>query len=200
MKPSQLAAVLFFVTCATSGLFSQVSLKAGAGFQISSITIGDNGFSTSPGWGSNYNLTAQFGSRLYVESGLQLYSSSQSITPDGSVGNPNPEALKANVTNMHIPVLIGGYFLPKDATVNAYLFGGVNLRSTIATNRNSDYSRSDFRAAHIGSVIGVGTTVSFAYAELAYDFALGDTFKRDYGSFTSRHNFFRFTLGVHLFK
>jgi hypothetical protein len=179
---------------------SQFSLKIGAGFQGSGIAFDSPDFSTSWRTGSHYNLNLVYGSRFYVESGLMLVSSSQTIVPKATLENPQPERLDAKLTAIHIPLILGFNVFDEDANFNFRGFGGTEMRMVAADRKDSDYDAGQFRFANFGYIFGVGASFQFLYAELAYRGGLTNIFKEDIADFKNRQHLITFTLGVHLFR
>ncbi len=194
---------LFFVSLlfgAITNLHGQTSLKVGMGGHTSVINVNSMDFTSSNGFGASFAAGAQFGRRIFFETGLQVLSSSQSIEPVRSIANPQTVSLDAKLLGVHVPLLVGFHVKNTDADLNFHFLAGGNVRTIAAARTGSDYQTRDFRFANVGGLVGAGVTTGIFFGELAYDFGITDVFKSELSDDESRQNFIRLTVGVHLFR
>lgn len=151
-------------------------------------------------FGASFGAGAQFGRRIFFETGLQVVSSNQSIEPARTIANPQTRSLDAKLLGVHVPVLVGFHVKSTDADLNFHFLAGGNVRTIASARTGSDYQTRDFRFANVGGMVGAGVTTGMFFGELAYDFGVTDIFKSELGDEESRQNFIRLTVGVHLFR
>lgn len=184
---------------AATSLTAQVSAKLGLGGQTSVIALDSRDISSSAGLGTHFNGTVQFGRRVYLESGLQYFSTSQRVR-DVRLGIV-PRNRTARLAGMNVPLVAGLRFMDLDGNTNIHVFAGANMRTILTERGGSDFDQGSFRFFNFGALAGLGMSYRFFYGEIAYDFGLTNVFKDTaFSGIDSRQNLLRLTIGAHLFR
>lgn len=192
---------LFSFTIVVFSANAQLSLKLGVGGQLSGFELSNPNIESST-WqlGNNFNLTAQYGNRFFVESGFILVNSSQRINPVVDISNPNGVSLSARLTSIHVPLHVGFQLLDQDRLLNFRIFGGLDMRTVVGDRKDSDYNANDMRIANFGAVFGFGANFGIFYGDLTYHHGLTNVFKSSFDAGESNQHLVMLTVGVYLWR
>jgi hypothetical protein len=192
---------VIILVAATFAAHAQLSIKLGLGGQLSGFELTNPDVDVSS-WrlGNNFNLTAQYGNRFFVESGLILVNSNQAIKPVVDITNPDAVTLSARLTSIHVPLHVGFQLLDQGRLLNFRIFGGLDMRTVVGDRKDSDYNSNDMRIANFGAVFGFGANFGIFYGDLTYHHGLTNVFKSSFDSGESNQHLVMLTFGVYLWR
>lgn len=183
---------VFALVCLSSTAFAQFSIRPQVGVNFTSFSeeLLDANWSSNVGY--QLGLDVQFGSKIYVQPGLNYQASR--LTFEGA------EDIKIVTTRINIPVLVGvKLFEENSSAFGARLFAGPNLAlhtSDDIGDAIQGISSDDFNNAQFSGLAGGGLDIGILFVDLVYKFGISKYI--DTGSQDTRVNVFMINAGIRL--
>lgn len=199
MTGYRLALMFFLLMIGAVTAVAQPSVRPYIGVNSSSLNDGeDDLINFENGTGLQVGVDLQFGTRIYVQPGIQLEFLKNTAEFGTSVGIEDSDFDR---TGLRIPLLVGFRVLSKDsdAGLNLRFFTGPNVFLRLGTDYDNDLGidDSELKDTLWGWNAGAGLDISIFFVDVGYQAGLSEISGEDQAA--SRNNLFYANAGLRLY-